>query len=78
METPKNEKLGENCYTEKFAILQYLLVNELTVLFLAGGDICQCFGNATHGHWKGSSCEECVVGWAPTTCTTCAKGRFNV
>ena len=29
---------------------------------------CECFNNATHGHWVGPRCDACAREWAPPHC----------
>lgn len=36
-----------------------------------GGSVCVCHNDNTLGHWNGTTCEQCVVGYALRTCTEC-------
>ena len=36
-----------------------------------GGSLCVCHDHDVLGHWKGSTCEQCMTGYALPTCTEC-------
>lgn len=39
---------------------------------------CSCFNSPSQGYWKGSTCDECVFGYAGANCTLeCAGGSCN-
>lgn len=35
------------------------------------GDICSCYNDNINGHWNGSTCEQCMSGWALPDCKAC-------
>lgn len=41
---------------------------------MEGQDTCACFQNSVDGHWKGTSCDDCVFGWAGPNCTIECEG----
>lgn len=38
---------------------------------IPNGDICGCYNDNVNGHWNGSTCEQCIRGWALPDCKVC-------
>lgn len=54
----------------------YIIINNTDNLLhtTIGGDVCVCHNDDKNGHWTGTSCEDCMLGWKMPTCTLCDVG----
>jgi len=48
-------------------------------MYIAGGDVCECYDDDVNGHWINpqDGCVVCLEGWNLPHCTECAARMYT-